>query len=217
MIKYKNCQLILKIAIIFSINILRTNAQAIVLSKEYNTLFTEINNELWIASVSNGFNRYDGKNVKYYTFNNSTSGLKGTAIQSPLFEDNLKRYWTSTYEYLCYFDIKDERFNCFKLSLENRIFNKGYRVFHMDEDGKTIWLRADSLLLSFDVEQQKIIQNHGVTEGNYFFKSSDRIIASPWSNAPGFEIWSKSINDTWTNNYFDLNECILSDDKVRVI
>lgn len=173
----------------------------------YNTFFTELNNELWVTSIAVGFDRFNGISTEHYLLGDSISFLKGTFIQSNLYKDKVGRLWTTTYENLCFFDYFKRRFNCYSLKTEKEILKEEYKIIHLDENQTTIWLSAGGQLISYDAENQEIIENHGATQGNYFIKWRDTIVGAPWLNAPGFELWTKQPNNVWYKYYFNFKNC----------
>ncbi len=208
--------LVIYLIIILKVN-LRSQFQGILASQNRNTFFTEIDNVFWVASTANGFNSYSGFDLKHFLLNDSVSGLKGTFNQSYLFEDKIGRYWTSTYEHLCYFESAKDRFFCFSVKSNGDSISQEYRVFHIDINKTTLWLRAGNHLFTYDVEKQEIIKDHGETQGNYFITWQDTIVGAPWLNAPGFELWTKQSNNVWHKNYFNFKNCELNLETAQVI
>lgn len=176
------------------------------LSNEYNYFFTEINNELWVASAGNGFNRFDGLTTKHYALNDSASGLKGSFIQSDLYNDGKGKYWTATFENLCYFDSCKNKFVCKQLVVDSDTIKKGYRVFYFDQSKSLIYLRAGDQLLSYNTKSQRIHEILGSTKGNYFTAVKDTIIATAWQNDLGWELWVFK-DRKWVKQYINLHEC----------
>ena len=175
------------------------------LSNEYNTFFTEVDGELWIASASKGYNRYRGIDTKHYKLNDS-SGLKGTFIQSPIFKDSHGLLWTSTYEYLCIFDQHKDQFHSFQMVIKGDTVRTGYRVFHYEPHSNLIYARVGEQLVTINPTSKKINQILGSTKGNEFTLYEDVIIGAPWHNENGIEIWNKKEN-VWTSHHEYFKRC----------
>lgn len=175
------------------------------LSNEYNSFFTEIDGELWISSASKGYNRYRGIDTKHYTLNDS-SGLKGTYIQSPIFKDSQGLLWTSTYEYLCIFDKKKDKFHSFQLVINKDTVKTGYRIFHYDLKSNHVYTRVGEQSVIIDAKSKSILEILGPTKGNEFAINENTIIGSPWQNDKGIEIWKKKEN-RWIRSHEYFKEC----------
>ena len=178
------------------------------LSPDYNNFFSEINSELWIASAGKGYNRYRGIDTKHYILNDSVSGLKGTFIQSSLFQDNSGLLWTSTFEYICYFDPSEDRFFCDKIVVNRDTIENGYHVIEFDKANSSLLIRANDQLLTYDTKIKKVRTILGNTKGNFFKTWQDTIAGAPWMNSEGLEFWIRE-KDTWKKKLISLEECKL--------
>ena len=176
------------------------------LSDTHNDFFSEHENELWVASTSKGYNRFDGISTYHYLLNDSISGLEGTYIQSPLISDSKGVLWTTTYERLCFFDQKHNRFDCRQLIIDNKTSQLGYHIFHIDKDDR-IWMRTDEQIVLYDITEGKVVSILGTTKGNSFSMKGDTIIAAPWLNDKGFEAWIGR-NDSWESSKHMLTQCL---------
>ncbi|MGB4960193.1 MAG: histidine kinase [Saprospiraceae bacterium] len=190
----------------------QTNLQLI--SPEYNTFFTEVNNELWIASAGMGYNRYRGIDTKHYWLNDSISGLQGTYIQSRIFQDESGLLWTTTFEYLCYFDPRMDKFFCQKIVFKQDTIADSYHIISYNKIDKNLILRAKGQLLNYNTEKKKVVSTIGETIANYYEVWGDTIAGAPWMNGEGWEMWTKK-NNVWNKKWYRLNDCeLLSGRKV---
>jgi len=162
----------------------------------HNTYYSENNNEIWIASCSEGYNRYNGVETYHYSMKDSLSGLEGTYIQSSLYPDGQGRLWTTTYENICYFDYKTDRFYCDKIIDGNVSLDVGYKIYQIDYDDM-IWLKANDRLFVYNPNEKTIVENLGVTNGMSYAFKDDLIAGAPWLRAKGLELWIKT-NENWT-------------------
>lgn len=178
------------------------------LSPDYNNFFSEINNELWIASAGKGYNRYRGIDTKHYVLNDSVSGLKGTFIQSSLFRDNSGLLWTSTFENICYFDPAKDRFFCHKIVVNRDTIENGYHIIKFDKVNNSLLIRANDQLLIYHTITKKVGTILGNTAGNFFETWQDTIAGAPWMNSEGLELWIREKN-TWVKRLISLDECKL--------
>lgn len=62
------------------------------LGRSENFAASEINDEIWIATLNKGYNRYRGVDTKHYLLNDKKSGLKGTYISSSLHKDKKESF-----------------------------------------------------------------------------------------------------------------------------
>lgn len=154
----------------------------------------------------NGYNRCIGFETKHYFLNDTLSGLNGSVIQSNVFKDTNGLLWTSTYEKLCFFDPKLDKFKCFSLVVRNEPIEHGYHVFSIDNMKNLLYLRAKDFLIAFDTKTRKIKHILGETKGNWFTVENEIILAAPWMNSTGFEIWSLQKNN-WFKKEIDISSC----------
>lgn len=181
------------------------------ISNEFNTYFAESSNELWIASGSIGLNKFRGVDTKHYILNDSISGLQGSFVQSALIEDSNGLLWTTTYEYLCYYDPPKDVFTCNKVHYKDDTLSQGYRIIGYDSISNSLLLLVEEQLFKFSIKDKVIFDRIGSSKGNFFSSKNDTIAAAPWLNASGFELWTIK-NDEWVKDYFPFTNCdILKD------
>jgi hypothetical protein len=177
------------------------------LTNENNTFFNELNNEIWIASLTKGFNIYRGIDTRYINLNDSISGLKGTLIQSDVIKGKNNKLWTSTYEYLCCLDHSMQKFDCTQLILRKDTLKSEYRIISVDTNQEQIILRVGKKIVNFDIQKKKITKEFGNTLGNYFTTWKDTIAAAPWLNNKGFELWIRK-KDNWLKENINFSSCL---------
>lgn len=178
-------------------------------NKEFNSFFTDINNDIWIASAGHGWNQYRGIDTKHFLTSDSISGLKGSFIQSKLFRDKRGQHWSSTYEYLTKYDSKLTKFYSTKLFDNNgKELINGYHVLDYSEADDLLIIRANKALYTYEPNKAKIKNLLGHTLGNSFTTWQDTIAAAPWINGEGFELWNRN-KQTWTKSYITASICSL--------
>ena len=170
------------------------------ISNKLNLFITEIDNELWIASSEQGVNLYQGNHTGHFILNDSLSGLAGSILQSKFFQDSTSNIWTTTYEYICQYI--NGKFSCDQL-LENSEDNNGYKIIAI-ENG-VIYLRIKDHLYSYLINSERLTQI-GKTAGNSFNYTGSEIIAAPWFNSSGFELWDRT-NNEWKKNEIKFKDC----------
>jgi len=177
------------------------------LSSKYNTFFTEVDDELWVASAGHGWNRFNGLNTENFAFSDTLSGLKGSYIQSKLYQDDKNRLWSSTYEYITVWDNTKNNFENIKIqNLNGNKIDIGYHVFNIDNAAKILYLRCKDQLYFFNTESRKINLHLGQTIANSYCVWKDTIAGAPWMNGEGFELWT--FNKTkWIKNTITDHEC----------
>ena len=165
-----------------------------------------IDDELWVSNITEGINRYSGIKTNHYLLNDSINRLKGSSIQSKCFKDFQHNLWISSYEYLCFFLPPDNTFDCNQIQYNENTITSGYHIYDIDSDLKTLYLKAGSTLIDWDIKSNSITEVIGQTLGNKFLRSENRIIASPWLNSSGFELWNQ-LNNIWTKEHITFTNC----------
>lgn len=177
------------------------------LSTQYNTFFTEINDELWVASAGHGWNRFNGVATQHYSFGDTLSGLKGTFVQSKIYPDQRQRYWSSTYEHLTVWQASKNKFESFKINDHNgKLINNGYHVFHFDKGGNSLFIRDENQIYTLDTDTRKISSHIGQTIANSFCVWQDTMAGAPWMNGEGFELWTRN-NGKWSKDIITQAKC----------
>ncbi|HLO55621.1 MAG TPA: histidine kinase [Saprospiraceae bacterium] len=178
-------------------------------NKEFNSFFTDINNDIWIASAGHGWNQYRGIDTKHFLNSDSILGLKGSFIQSKLFRDKRWQYWSSTYEYLVKYDPILIKFYSTKLFDNNgKELINGYHVLDYSDADDLLIIRANNALYTYEPDKAKIKNHLGHTLGNFFTTWQDTIAAAPWINGEGFELWNRN-KQTWSKSYITASTCSL--------
>ena len=164
------------------------------INDNYNYFSYEGDDALWFSS-GQAWHRYDGKKVKTFAVSDESSGLKGTFVQSSLFPDKQGKLWTTTHEYLCYFDAEDERFNCMQPVFEGDTL-RSFKGLEFFEEENAFLFAHNQLLLLFNTHDfsaeyftRKLTNNVFVSA---FDEKEGELFTSPWVSKPLFERWKKN-------------------------
>lgn len=157
----------------------------------------------WING-QNGFYRFDGQGLKYYSLSQQNRSTPfNEYIQSPIWEDNYHKLWFTTVSALHQFDPKSEQFESFQFTYNGGILDQENQVFFLEKQADYLWLFADSVFWQYDLISHKNITPYFPTNGRRFTVDTsqtgevNRIIAIPWIEAPGVEVWEKDKNGDW--------------------
>ncbi len=149
--------------------------------------------ENWWVNGSRGWHHYDGKNRTDYLVSEESSGLKGTFVQSELIEDNRNRLWTTTYEYLCYYDHKIDSFNCFQPIFNGDTLNTGLKAIHyFEKDNELLFaFKTKLLLINLDDLAIRLFTDQFTKEVAVatYIEGENELLTGPWVFAPLFEKW----------------------------
>lgn len=175
----------------------------------YNSFLSFYNNDIWISS-ENGWSRYNGVNRTVYQ-NGEGGSIRGTWIQSELFEDADGDLWCGSYEYLCKYSIRSDSFTCFKPKYQDLVIDDNLRVVDVDTvSGKLICTGGDKLWL-VDTESQiaSHLVNH-VKSVNFTRlpngQKSLQYIGAPWLNRTGIELFSVE-DSSYHVDYIGFEDC----------
>jgi len=196
------------IILIFSFHSVKAIAQSNIetINFDYLEHIQIIDDELWISNITEGINRYSGIKTNHYLLNDSINQLKGSSIQSKLFKDFQHNLWTSSYEYLCCFLPSDNTFDCNQIQYYDSTITSGYHIYDINSDLKILYLKAGNTLIDWDIKSNSTFEVIGKTLGNKFLRSDIQIIASPWLNSSGFELWNK-LNNIWSKEHITFTNC----------
>lgn len=146
---------------------------------------------VWISSLG-GLYRYDGLEMKVYQPNTDSTGMLGSNIQSPCFEDSVGNIWFSTARAMnCYVRAQDTVFSRqFNDSL-GRPINQHYGIFYLESDS-IIWTKAGDGIYTYNInsgKENKIID--GIKVMRFAVDTTEtgvvkNIIACPWDYGSGF-------------------------------
>ena len=195
--------------ILFGIKVHSQTIEFSTLDPNYNSFYSETQNNLWISSKE-GWTSYDGVNSKLYRLEGA-QGLKGSVVQSPLYKYSGGLLWTTTYEYLCSFDTGIDSFQCEQLVINDTLIKSGYRIVGQNESTSELVVKAGSKMLTYDTNSRKVISvSPFETIANTFTSSTytgkTEIYGALWINGPGYEKWTYSEKGKWTKEYNDLKE-----------
>ena len=169
----------------------------------------------WIGS-QNGFYRFDGTFIKHYPA--QLFGNYSKNVQSSFFEDNNTDLWFTTYDALHCYIRKADTLASIQFQLNNSALSNDYYAFHLDNTENTLWLNVDSFIITYNLRKKEIISTISKTSGKRFTVNTSlngeitNIFAFPWRNKVGFEIWTRSAQGNWQNDY--RNEGQLKDTRI---
>ena len=104
-------------------------------------MFRDSRGFMWVSSVQ-GLNRFDGRQVKNYTYDTTKPrSIWGNNIQSSFFEDKKGDIWFSTEEAINVYRRQYDNFEHFQVhNAKGQVIRNDYYIFHLDEAG-LLWLR----------------------------------------------------------------------------
>ena len=187
-------------------------------STDYNSFIVSCDdNGIWI-STEKGWDRYDGEKVQTYFIDSEK--LKGTWIQSGLYEDIEGHLWSSTYEYINQFDKENDEFSSFQLVLKGDTLKTGYHVFHIDNNRNSILLTSANHIVELNIADRdvfEIIDTHTVSKRFLYTTINDRplIVGCPYVGHTGIEVYSNNVS-SWTKSRL-LDSIIWEGDNLRPV
>ncbi|MEO1257555.1 MAG: two-component regulator propeller domain-containing protein [Bacteroidota bacterium] len=181
------------------INDIRFNAFAAVDSKGF----------VWIGSL-NGIYRYNGDEAKHYPIKPKEGKVSYNQMaQSSFYEDLQSNLWFTTYDALhCYVREKDDIIS-FALTINGKSNLEQYHAFHIEKSNGILWLLIENAVCRFDVTASSLIQPAFRTNGIRFrvdtFSNgtAKKIVACPWDNEKGVEVWQVDGQGTWRSKIYD--------------
>ena len=176
------------------------------LDYNYNSYVSQINDKHWISSES-GWNVIGGETEEYYKLNDTISGLKGTYIQSSIFEGENGLLWSSTYEYITVFNYQESKFTSFKLNFGDTKLESGYSILEVDTFNHTLLFRADNELYSYEYLNNKTVRLnssiHSIELVQGFNANEIFYLGNLWLNGTGVEVFDSS----WNRTLVDFKDC----------
>jgi len=197
---------------LFSCHYLSSQHKLELISDAQNTFISEFENDIWIASPTFGWNKFNGLEIEPFLLSDTLNGLDGEIIQSAIYQDLNNNYWTSSYTQLCRFKTNINKFVCFQIEMEQDTIKEGYHIFGLEEN--KLFVRADTLLLIYDTDREKIIEIAGTTIGIRFGLNDNLLIACPWMNGDGVEVWNKE--KSWHKKVITFENCDFFKNKIQV-
>jgi len=179
------------------------------IDNSYNDSFYNNDSIYWISS-ENGWNKYNGEYFQHYKTSTNNSGLEGQWIQSNLYKDEIGNLWSSTYEYLNFYDSKHDEFKSIQPQYKGDTLNEDLRVICVDD--KSLIIRGKDNLFSFDTrsfETEALLENEKtnlVVHHVMNSKDSLTILASSWTVDQKLEFWTRFRNE-WEKRIFDFESC----------
>ncbi len=174
--------------------------------QDFNWYSYESESDFWINS-GQAWHRYDGINVHSYHVSDTTSGLKGTFIQSNLYPDRNYTLWTSTYEFICYYDYAMDMFQCFKPIYKNDTLSEFKGLYFLEEQNSFLF-QSDQNLYMIHTESMEVQLISSKETNNIVCALIDKeqhtMYTSPWVSGNGFEIWDMK---KWMYSEIDFNRC----------
>jgi ligand-binding sensor domain-containing protein len=110
---------------------------------------------IWIGTEDGGLDKYDGYSFTRYTFDPLDSNSVSQNLIYTIWEDKEGFIWTSTYEGLCKFDRKTEKFTRYKPDPKSKFSDPNITSINEDNNG-TMWIGgASGQLCRFDKKTGK--------------------------------------------------------------
>lgn len=132
------------------------DSQQLTLAQNTNHYIYSDRLSLICVSSIEGLNRFDGINIKLYKFNLEQQFISSN-IQSSFFEDELNRFWFSTYEALhVYIPEKDDLEYQQFWDSNGELIESDYKVFHIE--GENLYFKAGDEFFKYDICLRKVIQ-----------------------------------------------------------
>lgn len=151
----------------------------------------------WISSIG-GLYRYDGLEMEVYQ--PDSTGMLGSNIQSPFFEDSRGNIWFSTTKAMnCYVRSQDTIFSRRFRDSNGLPIDQHYSIFHLENDS-IIWTKAGKSLYTYNINSREECSIADEVQAMRFAVDVDtnglvqNIYACPWDYGSGFYRLSRGTN-----------------------
>ncbi len=181
------------------------------IDNNYNSFLSQIEDFHWVSSEG-GWNCLGGIDNKKYVL--GENGLIGSYIQSPLIKGKDNILWSTTYEYLVYFDDEDDRFYSIQLDWKGKKLEFGYKLIEVDSNSNEIILKIEDSIYKYNYANKSTTQLVDNVKSVSFTKGKQLnqkyILGNPWLNGTGIEIF----DENWNKTEITFDDCSIGDNVV---
>ena len=174
------------------------------IDNNYNSFISQIDEYHWISSEGGWNCLGENKTSKYFLGQN---GLLGSYIQGPMIKGEGCALWSTTYEYLNYFDSETSSFSSFQLESSGIPLKFGYKVIDVDTITNELYLKVENGIYKYNYVEgvttllSDKINSISFTRSKRF--NENLVIGNPWLNENGIEVF----NENWEQQKINFEDC----------
>jgi ligand-binding sensor domain-containing protein/two-component sensor histidine kinase len=173
-----------------------------------NCIFKDSRGYIWVSTFD-GLNRFDGIECAVYKNSKKDSNSINGNVLYNIIEDRNSDLWIGSNEGLNFYDRKRNKFKHF-FYLGNKVANKTYSPFYIDEDSN-IWLQSAQKIMLFNPNTKQFKEMHE-------FPTTGNLIISTYPNKLFQKLKSMVVSIKGTNEIYSsyYNESELDVKKINL-